>query len=181
MNCGGACKVGFADLLIGATQLLVEYAGLSKVSHIREKITDMIALSETARACTLASAVEGSEEPEGSGVFLPDDMFGNVAKLNIANGFWEMMKIAGDLAGGLVVTMPSERELKNPETKEYMEKFYRTTVPAEKRMRITKFLQHGLPVSMDPEHGTVLAQFKHRGSWWPGLPIWRRKKTLRRS
>ena len=142
MNCGGACKIGFADLIIGATQLLVEYAGLSKVSHVREKITDMIALSETARACTLASAVEGTEEPEGSGVFLPDDMFGNVAKLNIANGFWEMMKIAGDLAGGLVVTMPSERELVNPETMEYIEKFYRTTVPAKKRMRITKFLQH---------------------------------------
>ncbi len=142
MNCGGACKVGFADLLIGATQLLVEYAGLEKVPQVREKITDMVTLSETARACTLAAAVEGAEEPKGSGVFLPDDMFGNVAKVNIANGFWEMMKIAGDLAGGLVVTMPSERELKNPETRDYMEKFFRTTVPAEKRMRITKFLQH---------------------------------------
>ncbi len=142
MNCGGACKVGFADLIIGATQLLVEYNGIEKIPQVRDKITDMITLSETARACTWASAFKGIEEPIGSGVYLPDDMFGNIAKLNIAHGFWEIMKLAGDLAGGLVVTMPSERELRNPETKAYIEKYYKTKVPASKRMRITKFLQH---------------------------------------
>jgi len=142
MNCGGACKVGFADLIIGATQLLVEYNGLDKVAQIKDKIIDMLTLSETARACTIASALKGREEPPGSAVFLPDDMFGNIAKINIAHGFWEIMKLAGDLAGGLVVTMPSERELKNPETKAYIEKYYKTKVPAYKRMRLTKFLQH---------------------------------------
>jgi 4-hydroxybutyryl-CoA dehydratase/vinylacetyl-CoA-Delta-isomerase len=142
MNCGGACKVGFADLIIGATQLLAEYSGLEKVPQIKDKIIDMVTLSETARACTIASALKGREEPVGSGVFLPDDMFGNIAKINIAHGFWEIMKLAGDIAGGLVVTMPSEKELKNPETKAYMEKYYKTKVPASKRMRITKFLQH---------------------------------------
>ncbi len=142
MNCGGACKVGFADLIIGATQLLAEYNGLDRIPQIKEKIIDMLILSETARASTIASALKGKEEPMGSGLYLPDDMFGNIAKINIAHGFWEIMKLAGDIAGGLVVTMPSERELKNPETKAYMEKYYKTKVPASKRMRITKFLQH---------------------------------------
>ena len=142
MNCGGACKVGFADIIIGASKLASEYAGTEKVPHIREMLTDMIRISETARACTLAAALKGKEEPAGSGVFMPDEIFGNVSKINIADGFWQLMAYAGDIAGGLIVTMPSLQELKNPATKPYLEKYLRAAAPAEERMRITKVLQN---------------------------------------
>lgn len=142
MNCGGACKVGFADLVIGAAQLAAEYTGVDKVPHIVDKITEMICLSETCHACAIAAAVKGREEPPGSGVYLPDDVFGNVAKLNVAHGFWEIMKWAGDIAGGLVVTMPSEKELENPESGPLVRKFFGTAVVAEKRLRLAKFLQN---------------------------------------
>lgn len=142
MNCGGACKVGFADIIIGAAQLAVEYAGTSKAPHIQEAITNMVRLSEAAHACAIAAAVKGKEEPLGSGVFMPDDLFGNVAKITTAHGFWQIMALAGDVAGGLVVTMPSFRDLKNPETKKYLEKYLKAAVPAEKRMKITKVLQN---------------------------------------
>ena len=59
--------------------------------------------------------MRGREEPKGSGVFLPDDLFGNAAKLNIAHGFWEIIKNAGDIGGGLVVTMPRLKDLDDPE------------------------------------------------------------------
>ncbi len=52
------------------------------------------------------------------------------------------MKVAGDIAGGLVVTMPSEKELTNPETRDYIKKYLKSVVPAEKRMRLIKFLQN---------------------------------------
>lgn len=52
------------------------------------------------------------------------------------------MALAGDIAGGVVVTMPSERDLQNPEIKGYIEKYLKGTVPAEKRMRIARFLQN---------------------------------------
>ena len=66
----------------------------------------MVRFSQTSHACAIAAAMRGREEPEGSGVFLADDLFGNAAKLNIASGFWDIMKYAGDIGGGLVVTMP---------------------------------------------------------------------------
>lgn len=91
MNCGGACKVGFIDLIIGASQILVESSGIQKVPHIVDKITDMIRISETARACSVASALKGIEEPAGSGFYQPDDIFGNAAKLTIADGFWDVI------------------------------------------------------------------------------------------
>lgn len=142
MNCGGACKVGFADVIIGAAQLLAEYSGVQKAPHIVDKITDMIRISETARACTVAAALKGREEPGGSGFYMPDDVYGNAAKLTIADGFWDIMKWAGDIGGGLAVTMPSELELENPETAEYVRKFLKTGAPVEARLRMGKFIQN---------------------------------------
>ena len=142
MNCGGACKVGFMDLIIGATQLIAEYNGLPKVSHIAQKITRMLQLNDTSLACATAAAYMGQEEPVGSGVFMPDEAMSNIAKLNTNDGFWEVMALAGDIAGGVSVTMPSEKELENPETRDYVAKYLGAAVPAHKRMRILRFLQN---------------------------------------
>ena len=70
MTCGGTCKVGFMNQIIGATKLIQEYKGLEKVPHINEQITEMVVLRETGRACGQAAARQGKEEPPGSGVFL---------------------------------------------------------------------------------------------------------------
>ncbi|GAG27619.1 unnamed protein product, partial [marine sediment metagenome] len=91
MTCGGTCKVGFMNQIIGACRLIQEYKGLEKAQHINDQLTEMVTLRETGRACGLAAAREGSEDPPGSGVFLPDDLMGNVSKLNICNAFWRTM------------------------------------------------------------------------------------------
>jgi len=142
MSCGGACKVGFGDLMIGAAQTIAEYLGTAAASHIREKIVEMIKINETLHACAIAAALKGVEEPEGSGIYLPNRMYANVAKLNAAEGFWQLMALLGDIVGGLAVTLPSEKELKNPDTSEYIKKYLKAAVPAEKRMRMTKFIQN---------------------------------------
>jgi 4-hydroxybutyryl-CoA dehydratase/vinylacetyl-CoA-Delta-isomerase len=142
MNCGGACKVGFSDLIIGATLLAAEYNGVEKIPHIQDKMIEMVRLSETSHACAIAAAAKGREEPKGSGVFMPDDLFGNVAKLNIAHGFWEIMKLAGDIGGGLVVTMPRLKDLDHPEVGPMLTKYFKSAAPAGDRLKVAKFLQH---------------------------------------
>ncbi len=142
MTCGGGCKAGFADLIIGGAQTLAEYLGLEKVPHIQEQIIEMLSIRETVYACAVAAALKGKEEVPGSGVYFPDETFGNIAKLNVAHGFWRLMELAGDIGGGLLVTMPSERELQNPEAAPYIRKYLKSKVPAERRMRMTKFLQN---------------------------------------
>jgi 4-hydroxybutyryl-CoA dehydratase/vinylacetyl-CoA-Delta-isomerase len=142
MTCGGACKVGFGNLMIGAAQTMAEYLGVAAEPHVKEKITEMVRINETLYACAVVAALKGAEEPKGSGVYLPDRLYSNVAKLNCAEGFWKMMALLGDIAGGLVVTLPSEKELKNPDVSEYIKKYLKAAVPAEKRMRMTKFIQN---------------------------------------
>jgi 4-hydroxybutyryl-CoA dehydratase/vinylacetyl-CoA-Delta-isomerase len=144
MTCGGTCKVGFMNQIIGASKLIQEYKGLEKVAHINDQLMEMVVLRETGRACGMAAATRGAEEPPGSGVFLPDEMMGNVAKLNICNAFWRAMALAGDIGGGLIVTMPSLKELNNPEVKDYVNEFYSfgSDEPTENILKVHKLLQH---------------------------------------
>ncbi|UCH19831.1 MAG: hypothetical protein JSU83_14810 [Deltaproteobacteria bacterium] len=144
MTCGGTCKVGYMNQIIGASKLIQKYKGLEKATHINDQLMEMVVLRETGRACGLASATKGAEEPPGSGVFLPDELMSNVSKLNICNAFWKVMALAGDIGGGLIVTMPSLKELKNPEVKGFVEEFYSfgSDQPTENIMKVHKLLQH---------------------------------------
>ena len=170
MTCGGTCKVGFMNQIIGSSKLIQEYKGLQQVPHINEELAEMVTLRETCRSCGLAAAYKGSEEPVGSGVFLPDELMGNVSKLNVCNAFWRVMALAGDIGGGLIVTLPSLKELHNPETKAYMEEFYSFggDEPAENVMKVHKHLQNwtaGL-------HGV--------GTWHGAGPVQAQKIMLQR-
>ena len=144
MVCGGSCKVGFGKVMIGAARLIQEYKGLAKAPHVNDQMTEMVTLLETVRACSKVAAIEGKEVVPGSGVYMPDDLLGNVAKLNIGEAFWRMMALAGDIGGGLIVTMPGLKDLKNPETRAYVEKYFRfgSETPAEDILKITKLLQN---------------------------------------
>lgn len=144
MTCGGTCKVGFMNQIIGAAKLIQEYKGLEGAAHINDQLTEMVVLRETGRACGLAAANKGMEEPVGSGVFLPDELMGNVAKLNICNAFWRTMALAGDIGGGLIVTLPSLKELKNPDVKDYVNEFYSfgSNEPTENILKVHKLLQN---------------------------------------
>ncbi|HIE17652.1 MAG TPA: aromatic ring hydroxylase [Dehalococcoidia bacterium] len=170
MTCGGTCKVGFMNQIIGAAKLIQEYKGLERAAHINDELMEMVVLRETCRACGMAAAHRGAEEPPGSGVFLPDELMGNVAKLNVANAFWRVMALAGDIGGGLVVTLPSLKELKNPEVKNYVEEFYSfgSDEPTENILKVHKLLQNwaaGL-------HGV--------GTWHGAGPIMAQKIMLQR-
>ncbi|MFW6151036.1 MAG: 4-hydroxyphenylacetate 3-hydroxylase N-terminal domain-containing protein [Chloroflexota bacterium] len=170
MTCGGTCKVGFMNQIIGSAKLIQEYKGLEKAAHINEELAEMVTLRETCRACGLAAAYNGSEEPPGSGVFLPDELMGNVSKLNVCNAFWRVMALAGDIGGGLIVTLPSLKELKNPAVKDYVEEFYSfgSDEPTENIMKVHKHLQNwtaGL-------HGV--------GTWHGAGPVMAQKIMLQR-
>jgi 4-hydroxybutyryl-CoA dehydratase/vinylacetyl-CoA-Delta-isomerase len=170
MTCGGTCKVGFMNQIIGASKLVQEYKGLEKAAHINDQLMEMVVLRETCRACGTAAAAKGTEEPLGSGVFLPDEVMGNVSKLNVCNAFWRVMALAGDIGGGLIVTMPSLKELKNPEIGKYVEEFYSfgSDEPTENIMKVHKLLQNWTA----GQHGV--------GTWHGAGPVMAQKIMLQR-
>jgi 4-hydroxybutyryl-CoA dehydratase/vinylacetyl-CoA-Delta-isomerase len=137
-----ACKVGVGDVLIGAAQTAAEYNGVANASHIRDKIVEMNHLNETLYCGCIACASEGHKEP--SGTYNVDVLLANVHKHNVTRFPYEIARLAQDIAGGLMVTMPSNEDLKSPETGKWLEKYLRacSDIPTENRMRILRLIEN---------------------------------------
>jgi 4-hydroxybutyryl-CoA dehydratase/vinylacetyl-CoA-Delta-isomerase len=117
----GGCKVGVGDVLIGAAATAAEFNGVAETSHIRRKIAEMIHLNETLYSCGLACSLCGT--PTTSGTYLVDVLLANVCKQNVTRFPYEIARLAEDIAGGLMVTMPSEKDLRHPKLGPYLEKY----------------------------------------------------------
>lgn len=137
-----ACKVGVGDVLIGASQTVAEYSGAAKASHIKDKIIEMNQLNETLYCGCIACASEGHREP--SGTYLVDTLLANVHKQNVTRFPYEIARLAQDIAGGLMVTLPSEEDLRSPDVGKWIEKYCRGVegVPVEDRMRVLRLIEN---------------------------------------
>ncbi len=138
----GGCKVGVGDVLIGAAAVAAEYNGAAKASHIKDKLIEMMHLNETLYACGIACSAEGY--PTKAGNYQIDLLLANVCKQNITRFPYEIVRLAEDIAGGLMVTMPSEKDYKSPEVGKYVEKYLVgvASVPVEDRMKILRLLEN---------------------------------------
>ncbi|MCK4221898.1 MAG: 4-hydroxybutyryl-CoA dehydratase, partial [Dehalococcoidia bacterium] len=136
-----ACKAGMGDVLIGATQTIAEYNGIAKAPHVRDKITEMVHLNETIFCCSLACAHEGHRE--SSGTYYVNSLMANITKLHVTRIPYELAKIAHEIAGGAVVTMPSEKDLRHPRVGNYVAKYLKGAgaVPAEDRIRMMRLVE----------------------------------------
>ncbi|SKC36264.1 4-hydroxyphenylacetate 3-hydroxylase family protein [Maledivibacter halophilus] len=138
----GGCKVGVGDVLIGASALSAEYNGVPKVSHIKDKLIEMTHLNETLYSCGIACSAEGYKTKSGN--YQIDLLLANVCKQNVTRFPYEIARLAEDIAGGLMVTMPSEKDYKNPVTGKYIEKYLvgASNVSAEKRMKVLRLIEN---------------------------------------
>ncbi len=138
----GGCKVGVGDVLIGAAALAADYNGAAKASHIKDKLIEMTHLNETLYSCGIACSCEGSRTLAGN--YYIDNLLANVCKQNVTRFPYEIVRLAEDIAGGLMVTMPSQADFESPETGEYCNKYFRgkADVSTENRMRILRFIEN---------------------------------------
>lgn len=138
----GGCKVGVGDVLIGAAALAAEYNGVAKANHIKDKLIEMTHLNETLYSCGIACSAEGCRTLAGN--YQIDLLLANVCKQNVTRMPYEIARLAEDIAGGLMVTMPSERDLYHPELGKYVRKYLKGAVgtDTEKRMRILRLIEN---------------------------------------
>ncbi|MEO7331764.1 MAG: 4-hydroxyphenylacetate 3-hydroxylase N-terminal domain-containing protein [Minicystis sp.] len=136
------CKTGVGDVLIGAAAAIADYNGVSKVSHVRDKLVEMTHLNETIYGAGIASSYESTQTPAGN--FQNDGLLANVCKHNVTRFPYEMARLAQDLAGGLLATLPSEKDFANPETGPLLTRLLRGRegVSTEKRVRMLRLIEN---------------------------------------
>ena len=146
----GGCKVGVGDVLIGAAALAAEYNGAQKATHIKDKLIELIHLHETLYCCGIACSAEGQKTEAGN--YQIDLLLANVCKQNVTRFPYDITRLAEDIAGGLMVTMPAESDFnsglkvgKNGETVGEICNKYFAAAPScttEERMRILRFIEN---------------------------------------
>ncbi len=136
------CKSGVGDVLIGAAAQIAEMNGVDKAGHIKDKLVEMTHLNETIYGTGIAASYQGHATP--SGAYICDDMLANVCKHHVTRMPYELARVAQDLAGGLVVTMPSEQELRHPEIGALIRKYLKgkAEFTTEQRMRVLRLIEN---------------------------------------
>jgi 4-hydroxybutyryl-CoA dehydratase / vinylacetyl-CoA-Delta-isomerase len=137
----GACKTGLMDVLIGAVSYLTQVQGTDKGSHVRDKITEMTHLAETLYSSSIACSAEG--EPTPSGAYLVDTMLANVCKQNVTRYHFEVARLALDLAGGFIATLPSQYDLESEDVGHLVRKYFSGVegIPTEERMKLARLIE----------------------------------------
>ena len=138
----GGCKVGVGDVLIGAAAVAADYNGVAKASAVKDKLIEMTHLNETLYCCGLACSTEGKATE--SGAYIIDLLLANVCKQNVTRFPYEIVRLAEDIAGGLMVTAPAEKDFRDEKLGKYIDKYLRgvADVTTENRLRILRLIEN---------------------------------------
>lgn len=146
----GGCEVGVGDVVIGAAALAAECNGVERASHIKDKLIEMTHLNETLYSCGIACSAEGHATPAGN--YQINLLLANVCKQNITRFPYEIVRLAEDIAGGLMVTLPADKDFKsatvagrNGETiGDICTKYFAAheDIPTEDRVKVMRFLEN---------------------------------------
>jgi len=137
----GACKTGLMDVLIGAVSYLSLIQGTAKGSHVRDKVTEMTHLSETLYSSSIACSAEGWPTP--SGAYMVDTMLANVCKQNVTRFHFEVARLALDLAGGFIATLPSQHDFESEDVGHLVRKYFSgiANIPTKDRVKIARLIE----------------------------------------
>jgi 4-hydroxybutyryl-CoA dehydratase/vinylacetyl-CoA-Delta-isomerase len=136
------CKSGVGDVLIGASALVADYNGVPRASHIRDKIAEMAHLNETIFATGIAASHRSHRTAAGN--WEPDVILSNVCKQHVTRFPYEIGRLAQDLAGGAVATLPSQQDFEHPDVGPVLAKYLkgRDGVSTEDRVRILRLIEN---------------------------------------
>jgi 4-hydroxybutyryl-CoA dehydratase/vinylacetyl-CoA-Delta-isomerase len=102
----------------------------------------MAHLNETIFATGVAASHQSHRTEAGN--WEPDTLLANVCKQNVTRFPYEIGRLAQDLAGGAVVTLPSEADMTHPEIGPFLAKYLRgrDDVPTEHRLRVLRLIEN---------------------------------------
>ena len=151
----GGCKGGNADVLIGATAKMTRILGTDRNAVVRDKLTEMIHMNETTYASAIGAGAMGYKLPCGSYMF--DPMMSNTVKQNITRNVYQISRLAHDLAGGFLATMPDQKALENPEIGAYVKKYHTANPDYDvmERIRMGRYIENMTSVTsmVESMHG----------------------------
>jgi 4-hydroxybutyryl-CoA dehydratase/vinylacetyl-CoA-Delta-isomerase len=130
-----------STLFVGLAQLVTEMQGKESDAVAQASIAELITYAQMLRM-SLDYACRHYEKTE-TGMVYPNTLAINTAKYYYAANYHQTVRYLHDLAGGLVLTLPGEADLRNPESGKYIRKYLHTkpSVDVEQRMRVYNLIR----------------------------------------
>lgn len=134
------CTSSRTDIIAGAAALISDYNGVSRASHIKNKIIDMMIASEIAWGCALGAIAKSVMHP--SGIPVPDLSIANAGLYHCRLRFIEFLGMLQEMAGGLITTMPLEADYRNEEIRPLIDKYLqgKAGIKTEDRLKLLYFI-----------------------------------------
>jgi len=126
------CKPALGDVLLGTAALAAEYNGIHKTPHVRDKLAEIIMVTELGYAAGYTASDMGKPEvympgvgfvPYGPGSYIPNSIYCNVGRCLTGEAVYHENEILADISGGIPATFPYEGDFVNPETKDLLHKY----------------------------------------------------------
>jgi 4-hydroxybutyryl-CoA dehydratase/vinylacetyl-CoA-Delta-isomerase len=130
-----------AELMIGLALLVSEHQGKGGKDDVQSAVAEMVCYAQLIRMSLDWACANFETTP--SGMVHPNVLGVNVGKYYFAANYHGIVQKLHDLGGGLVLTLPKEADLRNPESGKYLRKYLHTTpdVDVEERMRIYNLIR----------------------------------------
>jgi len=137
---GVIAAVDSSELFVGLAQLVTEMQGKENDPVAQASIAELITYAQMLRM-SLDYACRHFETT--SGMVHPNILAINAAKYYYAANYHQTVRYLHDLSGGLVLTLPLESDLRNPESGKYIRKYLHTKpgVDVETRMRVYNLIR----------------------------------------
>jgi 4-hydroxybutyryl-CoA dehydratase/vinylacetyl-CoA-Delta-isomerase len=130
-----------AELMIGLALLVSEHQGKGGKDDVQSAVAEMVCYAQLIRMSLDWACANFETTP--SGMVHPSVLGVNVGKYYFAANYHGIVQRLHDLGGGLVLPLPKEADLRNPESGKYLRKYLHTTpdVDVEERMRIYNLIR----------------------------------------
>jgi aromatic ring hydroxylase len=149
------CKPAIGDVILGTAALAAEMNNIHKESHVREKLSEIIMVTELGYAAGYTASDLGKPEvyipgvgfmPYGPGSYIPHSIYCNVGRCLSGEAVWREAEILCDVSGGVTATFPHEKDFMNPETRDLLLKYTKRNpnVSAEDQAQFWRYLGDGL-------------------------------------
>jgi 4-hydroxybutyryl-CoA dehydratase/vinylacetyl-CoA-Delta-isomerase len=143
----GACKAGNADVLLGVTALLCECHGTIGNATVKDKLTEIVHLVESGWGAAIGAATLGTRLPAGN--WLVDPLVANTVKQNVTRVVYQIARLAHDVAGGILSTLPSDADFRSSEVGGLLRKYFagKAGFDEEMKRKLVRYIEAATSVS----------------------------------
>jgi len=137
----GGCKAGNADVLTGATAALCEVNGTIGNAMVKDKLVEMVHLVETNFAGAIGSSALAKRLPAGN--WLVDPLLANSVKQNVTRFVYQVARLAHDLGGGILSTLPSDADFQSAEVGQLLRKYFagKAGVDTDTKRKLVRYIE----------------------------------------